>query len=43
MEGILSEIILFAKNDPQLAFMITIIGAIFVFFLINMIGGDKRE
>jgi len=32
----------FAQKDPQLTIMISVVGAIVVFFFINMIGGDKK-
>ena len=41
-QEILSDLILFAKNEPQLALGIAVVGAIIVLFFVNVIGGDKK-
>jgi len=43
MEKLIDDLILFAQNEPQMAIGLTLVGAVLVFFFINMIGGDEKK
>ena len=42
-DKLVDDFILFAQNEPQLAIGLALVGAVLIFFFINMIGGDKKE
>lgn len=42
MDPIIEDLILFAKNEPQMAIGLALVGAVLIFFFINMLGGGKK-